>query len=188
MKKQIIFALVLSSVFLGSSQADEMSDLKAEGKVIIKKFFTQLKGTLMSANKAGGPTNAIDACNTEAPGIAITASRYGWKVARTSLKIRNKDNAPDDWELKVLKQFEARKAKGEDPKNIAYAEIVKENGKRSFRMMKAIPTAKLCTTCHGANIKPAVVKMLDKHYPQDKARGFSEGDIRGAFTLKKALF
>ena len=82
-----------------------MSDLKAEGKVIIKKFFTQLKDTLVSANKAGGPTNAIEACNTEAPGIANTASRYGWKVARTSLKIRTKDNAPDDWELKVLKQL-----------------------------------------------------------------------------------
>lgn len=142
----------------------------------------------MSAKEEGGPTNAIDACNTEAPGIASTASRYGWEVGRTSLKIRNKNNAPNDWELKVLKQFEARKAKGENPKDIAYAEIIKENGKRTFRMMKAIPTTKLCVTCHGANIKPAVAKALDKHYPQDKARGFKEGDIRGAFTLKKVLF
>ena len=101
MKKQVVFSLVLSSVFVGSIQANEMSGLKAEGKVIIHKFFKNLKGTLMSAKKAGGPTNAIDACNTEAPGIASTESRYGWEVARTSLKIRNKNNAPDDWELAV---------------------------------------------------------------------------------------
>lgn len=49
--------------------------------------------------------------------------------------------------------------------------------------MKAIPTGKLCLNCHGQAIKPDVVKLLDKYYPGDGARGFGEGDLRGAFTI-----
>lgn len=188
MKKQVVLVCALSSVFVGSLHAEDMSALKAEGKGVIKGFFKELKGTLMAAKKSGGPVAAVKACNTKAPTIASNASKNGWEVARTSLKIRNEKNAPDKWELKVLKQFEARKAKGEHPKNIAYAEVVKENGKKIFRMMKAIPTGELCITCHGAKVKPEIVNTLNKYYPNDKAKGFKVGDIRGAFTLKKALF
>lgn len=187
MKKQAIFLLALSGALSGSLHAEDMSTLKAEGKGVIKGFFKELKGELMKAKKAGGPIAAVKACNTKAPGIAKNASKNGWDVARTSLKLRNEDNAPDQWELKVLKQFEARKAKGESPEKIAYAEIVSDNGKRTFRMMKAIPTAELCITCHGTKVKPEIINALNKHYPNDKAKGFKVGDIRGAFTLKKAL-
>ena len=187
MKKQAVLVLALSGALSGSLYAGDVPALKAEGKGVIKGFFKELKGELMKAKKAGGPVTAVKACNDKAPGIAKNASKNGWEVARTSLKLRNADNAPDDWEMKVLKQFEVRKAKGEDPKKIAYAEIVNVNGKRTFRMMKAIPTGELCVTCHGAKVKPEIINTLNKFYPNDKATGFKVGDLRGAFTLKKAL-
>lgn len=187
MKKQVFFFVLLSGSLIGSLQAGDMAALKAEGKGVIKGFFKELKGTLVNAKKSGGPVAAIKACNTKAPGISENASKNGWEVARTSLKLRNDKNKPDQWELKVLKQFEARKAKGESPKEIAFAEIVDVNGKRTFRMMKAIPTGELCITCHGNKVKPEVVNTLNKYYPNDKAKGFKIGDIRGAFTLKKVL-
>ena len=65
-------------------------------------------------------------------------------VARTSLKYRNPDNATDAWERKVLEQFEARKANGEDPKQITHTEVVEDGGKKTFRFMKAIPTGPVC--------------------------------------------
>jgi len=109
-------------------------------------------------------------------------------VGRTALKLRNPDNAPDAWELRVLNQFEDRKAKGEDPKKIAFGEVVDDGGVQCFRFMKAIPTAKKpCTVCHGGNIKPEIAALLDELYPNDEARGFKEGDIRGAFSLRKVL-
>lgn len=192
MNKKIIPALILGSaltgVTLNVAAEDDMNALKAEGKTIIKGFFEQLKGTLGKAMKEGGPVNAIEACNLEAPKIAAASSETsGWNVARTSLKLRNPGNAPDEWELKVLNQFEERKAKGENPMDIAYAEVVENDGKRQFRMMKAIPTAKLCLNCHGSELNADVVAKLDSYYPTDAARGFSEGDIRGAFTLTKDL-
>jgi hypothetical protein len=59
--------------------------------------------------------------------------------------------------------------------------------KTVFRYMKAIPTAELCVACHGAEIPPDVAAKLEELYPQDKARGFQPGDIRGAFTITRAL-
>ena len=70
----------------------------------------------MSALAVGGPTDAIEVCKIAAPEIAATASdAQGWRIGRTSLKLRNPANAPDAWELAVLRDFEARKAAGEDP-------------------------------------------------------------------------
>jgi hypothetical protein len=53
--------------------------------------------------------------------------------------------------------------------------------------MSAIPTKKICLECHGANLAPEVAARLDALYPEDRARGFKIGDIRGAFTLSKSL-
>lgn len=162
--------------------------LKSEAKSIIQSFAGNLKGELQAAMKAGGPPNAIQVCNTRAPVITGASSdESGWSVGRTSLKLRNADNKPDAWELGVLKAFEERKAAGEDPMKIAYAEVVEENGGKTFRFMKAIPTGDVCLACHGASIKPEIAAKLDSLYPQDMARGFSVGDLRGAFTLSKGL-
>ena len=191
MNKHLLSAMVITASLAGgmqSAHAEDMDALKAEGKEIIKGFFQQLKGTLMSAAKKGGPMHTIEVCNKDAPKIAADAAeKSGWEVGRTSLRIRNPDNAPDEWETKVLNMFEERKAKGEDPKKMAFAEIVENNGKKQFRMMKAIPLATLCTNCHGTEIKPKIAGTIDKFYPEDKARGFNKGDIRGAFTLTKNL-
>ena len=55
------------------------------------------------------------------------------------------------------------------------------------RDRKAIPTAAMCLTCHGSDLASDVEGKLDELYPKDAARGFSVGDLRGAFTLNKAL-
>ncbi|MEJ1297544.1 MAG: DUF3365 domain-containing protein [Candidatus Sedimenticola sp. (ex Thyasira tokunagai)] len=65
--------------------------------------------------------------------------------------------------------------------------MVEVAGKKTFRYMKAIPTAELCLGCHGSEIKPQVTQKLDALYPYDKARGLKAGDIRGVFTLSKTL-
>ena len=53
--------------------------------------------------------------------------------------------------------------------------------------MKAIPTGELCLVCHGTQIAPQVLEKLDALYPRDEARGFSAGDIRGAFTITQPM-
>ena len=189
MKKLITAAILCCLPF--AAYAD-MSQNKAEAKKITKAFFEELKGELVKGMKNGGPVNAIGVCHTLAPGIAAKHSNNtGWDVARTSLKLRNPDNAPDAWETAVLKKFEERRAGGEGPDTLAFAEVVEENGDKYFRFMKGIvmpPVEKMpCLKCHGETIDPKVADALDKLYPMDKARGYKAGQVRGAFTLKKKL-
>ena len=189
MKKLFITAILCSLAF---SVSADMEQHKAEAKKITKAFFNELKGELVKGMKAGGPVAAIGVCNSLAPAIAMKHSQEtGWSVARTSLKLRNPANAPDSWETGVLKQFEERRAKGESPDTLAYAEIVEEDGDKYYRFMKGIvmpPMEKMpCLKCHGENIDAKTTAKLDELYPEDKARGYQAGQVRGAFTLKKKL-
>jgi hypothetical protein len=182
-------ALLLACLAAAPALADD--NLKAhvaEGKGVIKAFFGDLKGELVKGMKGHGPVKTISTCQTVAPQLSEAHSQMsGWEVGRTSLKVRNPDNAPDAWETAVLNEFETRKAAGEDPKKISKAEFVEEGGRKYFRMMKAIPTAEVCTKCHGSELAEPVTAKLNELYPEDKATGFKVGDLRGAFTLKKAL-
>lgn len=143
-----------------------------------------LKQALRSAMHDGGPLAAIEVCRIQAPAIAQQASGNGLEVGRTALKVRNPDNAADAWETRVLADFERRLAAGEDPAQIETFAIRDDGQRRYGHWMKAIPTQALCTTCHGADINPEVAAAIDAAYPADRARGFSVGDLRGAFSVE----
>ena len=89
----------------------------------------------------------------------------------------------------MLESFEARKASGEDPQKIEYAEVVlQDDAQQVFRYMKAIPTAEIpCLMCHGDAIAKSLAAKLDQFYPEDQARGYKSGDIRGAFTITQPI-
>lgn len=183
-------ALLLLIVSPTLVHADGHGDpMVKESRAAIKAFAGELKGNLQAAMKSGGPLKAIEVCKTVSPTItAEQSARQGLEIRRTSLKLRNPDNAPDDWERKILASFEARKALGEDVKKIDHHEQMEMDGKQVFRYMKAIPTAeKPCTICHGSELAPELKAALDKAYPKDQARGFKAGDIRGAFSIIKPL-
>jgi hypothetical protein len=190
--KRITTLILLCTLPFGIATADQADAKKRakESKAVVKQFFGQLKGELGKAMKTGGPIKAIEVCNTVAPAIAKEQSeKHGWKVGRTSLKTRNPGNAPDEWERKVLEKFESRVAKGK--KAGAYYEVVEENGKKAFRFMKAIvmpPMDKApCLKCHGEKIDPKIAAKLDALYPQDMARGYKPGMVRGAFTITQPM-
>jgi hypothetical protein len=188
MNKQLTLAVVCGLAVACGAQGDDAQTYATEARGIVKQFFGALKGELENSMKLGGPVAAISLCNVRAPQISSQVSYdVGWDVARTSLKLRNPKNTPDAWEKAVLEQFEARKAAGENLKNMERAEVVESDGQKAFRYMKAIPTAELCLTCHGSAIPGEVATRLDQLYPNDAARDFKEGDIRGAFTLTKKL-
>ncbi len=182
-------AVLMLSALQPSSATEELQPLVDESHRVLKVFKTELQNKLKSAIKEGGPINAIQACNEKAAPIGMKLSeKKGIKVARTSLKVRNPDNAPDEWETQILNQFESRKAAGEKPTGLEHAVIIEKDGQRVFRYMKAIPTASIpCLACHGENLKPEIAAKLDELYPNDKARGFKKGDLRGAFSLTKIL-
>lgn len=185
-----ILAAALGALIAAPALAGELEDRSAKAREIVKEFAGKLQGELKTGMEAGGPTQAITVCRDKAPDIAaLLSSRYGGRVARTSLRTRNPGSEPDAWEAKVLKEFEARKARGEDPAQIEHAEIVTAGGQKQFRYMKAIAIGpnQPCLKCHGATIDPAVSAKLKELYPADKATGYKEGELRGAFTISQSM-
>ena len=187
MAKNIFIGITLMLAVISCTRQDT-GQLTAASREASLEFMQNLKATLQQAMQDGGPLNAVAVCNMKAPAIAQEISqRKGWEIARTSLKVRNQGNAPDDWERKVLEDFEARKSRGEDPATLEHHEIVRLNGKKNFRYMKAIPTAGVCLVCHGETIEGALGEKIKALYPMDQATGYNLGDIRGAFTITQPL-
>ena len=180
----VLFSLLITA----SAYAADEQQLIQESRLAIKSFAGQLKAELMAGMKNGGPLQAMTVCHDVAEEIAIDNSKkQGWEISRTSLKPRNTKNSPDAWEAAVLTTFEQRKAAGEPINEIDHAEIISNNGQSQFRYMKAIPTQPLCLGCHGENIAADISTKIDQLYPNDKARGFKPGDIRGAFSITRTV-
>ncbi len=188
LKPYILLPLALSALVSANSlQAEQKSqdELKKQAVELVKKFGGTLKPELKKALQSGGPAHAIGVCSEKAPAIAKDLrDSSGWYIKRVSLKARNSSTAtPDAWEAQVLKQFDERQANGESARNMAYSEVV--DGK--FRFMKAQGVAEVCLNCHGADVKPEVEAVLKQKYPDDMARGYTLGQIRGAFSLAKDM-
>jgi len=159
-----------------------------DAKKITKAFGGALKSKLKAAMKEGGAINALHICNNEATPIAEKAAKESNAlVSRVSLKNRNTNNIPNDWQRTVLEDFDARAAKGESVKKMAFAKIVDNDGKKQLRFMKALPTGGLCLACHGANIDADVQAKLTELYPADKAVGYEKGQVRGAVVIVKDI-
>ncbi len=105
----------------------------------------------------------------------------GYKLKQTSLKLRNLNNKPDEWEKKVLNKFELLKY----PKGVGFGEILETDGKEIYRYMKPIYVEKACLKCHATRDKtrPEIRKFLERKYPYDQAFGYKEGDVRGGISI-----
>jgi hypothetical protein len=134
----------------------------------------------------GGPVGAVSVCQKEAPHIAERvlreAGKSKWSMGRTSERIRNPHNAPNDWQLRGLKQLalDAKRSGG------APVEWRERGPTGSLRYMRGIVLGPLCVGCHGTpdQIAPEVREQLSQAYPADQATGFAVGDLRGAFFVQ----
>lgn len=198
MKQKLFFTLLAAAILIavivalaerdkGQNLPEERVDLAPyiqESRAMIKALAGNLKGELVSAVEEGGAENAVTVCNEKAPSVtAEVPHSVDVGIGRTSLKLRNPDNAPNAWEQDILKKFEQGKADGIDPKTLEHGEIV--DGE--FRYMKAIPTAGVCMTCHGSDVDEDLYNQIKMLYPDDAAIGYEEGSIRGAFTVTLPL-
>ncbi|MFT2089486.1 DUF3365 domain-containing protein [Paraglaciecola sp. 2405UD69-4] len=157
--------------------------LENEAKEKIKVFSTTLKQALVGAIQTGGFENGVNVCKEQAPQIAKNLSTGGWQVSRTSLKVRNTDNQPSDWERESLNQFDALFKQGVPAGKLETSQQTQD----TFSYMKAIPTGQICLVCHGVSVDKTLQQTITTQYPEDVATGFRLGDIRGAFSLTKSI-
>ncbi len=186
--KQILLGLclVMFTLDCSSDQQPDMDTEVAAAKAAIKELATALQSELKVAMQIGGPVAAIGVCNTQAmPITQKVAAEQGLHLSRVSLNNRNPANLPNEWQTAVLKDFEQQQAEGKDIGSLAWSETVNVDGEQEFRFMKAIPTSAVCLSCHGTELSPEVSLVLAGLYPTDRATGYHEGDIRGAFVATR---
>ena len=184
--RYIILAIALLQ-FSPLSIAENTTQLEEEAKKLAAQLGMQLKAQLKNAIEAGGPSSAITTCNVIAPQIADELSTSGWKVGRTSLKLRNPGNNPDAWERSTLLEFKQQLTEGIPAANLQRSTIESSHGVTHYRFMKAIPINSVCLACHGDAISTDVQSILAEKYPLDAATGYQLGELRGAFTISKIL-
>lgn len=184
------FASAMIALAAAPAFASDEAALLDEARGVASSIPPKLLAVLKAEIEKGGPEGAMVVCREKAPEMAKVASeKTSWKIRRVSLKNRNPKAVPDAWEQAALEDFDRRAAAGESPAKLEKAELVTEGDSKSYRYMKALPTQPLCLECHGssADISPAVKAKLAELYPDDKAVGYSVGQIRGAMTIRKPL-
>jgi len=177
--------ILLAVCFFGSGAVagESSDDDRAAARAAVGHFGATLKAALGAAMAKGDLVAALDVCTDEAPHIAADVTEQsGITVGRTSEKLRNPANRPSDWQLAVLREWQADKASGIDISGREYFTALPDGG---FRYMSPIFVKPPCLTCHGESLSAELQTALDARYPTDQAIGYRVGDLRGAFIAQK---
>lgn len=181
-----VLAAALASVSLSACAGDAGTPMDSHAEEVVMRIgaeatdelVTALLSRLTEAMRQGGPAAAIDVCSLEALELTRSvAEARTVAIKRTSSRARNPANAPDEAEAEALRRIQvALTRSGEDPG--PWAERLPDGEHRYYRpLWIAAP----CLACHGSreDMDPAVREALDARYPDDRARGYREGDFRG---------
>jgi len=156
----------------------------------VSDFMVQLKSILIKQMKSEGTLSAIAVCADTAQ---VLTNNFGLKkgvyIKRVSFKNRNKHSAPDEFEARILIEFEQIHKEGKLTSGTEHFEIIIENDYQYLRYMKPIKIGTACLKCHGneEKISTEVKGLITKRYPDDKALGYKNGDLRGAVSIKKLI-
>jgi len=184
MKKRTVAFTAM--VLLGDTlfAAENLAPVKQEGIKYIKMLGGALKKEVKAKMKED-PTGALAMgfCSEKAKEITEDVNTklpdYA-SVRRTALRVRNEANKPDETDIKIMKAYEKAIAdKTFQPKDIKVVEV-----NNTYRIYKPLPAKKMCLKCHGQNISDNIKTVLKKVYPNDKATGFKEGDLRGVIVAE----
>ena len=185
--KHLIAIAAIAVPFIAPPAFASDDAILAEARKVATTLPPKLIVALQDEIKKSGAEAAIPVCKDMAPKMAGEISQQtGWKIKRVSLKARNDARAiPDAWERAAMEDFDKRAAAGEAPMKLEKGEKVGDE----YRYVKALPVQSLCLNCHGPTEKlsPGIKAALGQHYPNDRATGYSEGQIRGVISVRKKL-
>lgn len=160
--------------------SDDMS-YEDMGLSIANGTKAQLGKNLMAALKQHGAPGAVTFCNTRAIPLTDSMSKvFHAEVKRVSDNPRNPANAANISERAYIDELKRAKANDE----LLEPRITEINGKMVGYY--AIVTNKMCLQCHGdkdKDILPETLANIQKAYPNDKATGYGENQVRGIWVV-----
>ena len=187
MRRVILLSALLSIAACGGEKESaaltpEEAIKKAESAT--NALMAALMAKLKPALEEGGPAHAVAVCSEVAGEIEAQVRReQGVSLRRTALRVRNKENAPDAYEEKWMRDAEAKP----EVRLESWSEVV--DGGRELRYIRPIYLKALCSKCHGQRerIQPQILEVIEKRYPDDQATGFLPGQLRGIVSVRVPL-
>lgn len=183
--------ILIFIVSCGERPKQEISDnIKVSIRGDSKLFLENLKSILVEKIQEEGIVNAVSICSDTALKMTENFGKSkNIEIKRVSFKNRNPANVPDEFETRVLKHFEDLHSKNEIKPETEYFELVETNGIPKIRFMKPILIQAECLNCHGSDEQmiPDVKNIITQKYPQDKAKNYKLGDLRGAISIVKSM-
>lgn len=150
----------------------------AQASAAFGQFGEELKFELTQAMSEGGPANAVKVCQQRAPQLAAEHSqKLGFPLGRSSHRLRNDSNAPDQAIASYLEQYS---------ESGSQAPVEAYQHEKQWTVVAPIVTQPLCLACHGdpQTFNAELKTVLAQSYPNDNATGFQTGDLRGVFWAR----
>lgn len=163
-------------------RTQDQAILTEASQQLIDRYQNDLRANLMKAIAESGVVGAISVCRDVAPAIADSNSVYGWSIRRVSEKYRNPDDRPTVEEKAILAGFAPQASvPPEYVENWNTTDSVTE-----YRFYEPIYVQPLCLKCHGdlQTLAPGVLSAVKKYYPDDRATGYKDGQLRGMFVIE----
>ncbi len=141
---------------------------------IVREYIAEKQDVINTDPETGNVT--FKHLNPAKVGAAISkrvSMSTNYIMKQTSLDYRNPENAPDEYEIKMLKQFQIKKSE-----EAISGEDFDEEGKKIIRYMIPLYIKEDCLQCHGL---PDYEGELD--ITGYKKEGYELGDLRGAISV-----
>lgn len=190
MKTRIYLTLAVSGIFLIQCSKEtgnkgvlpkeiipQKQLTKADFKKIAEETKKNLVTNLTQKISENGAENALEFCNVNAiPLTKQLEDQHNVMIKRVSDKNRNPDNAANETERKYIDFFKEQLALKQK------LEAKFDNGV----FYAPITTNSMCLQCHGSekDIKPETLAKIKSLYPNDKATGYKENEMRGLMVIK----
>lgn len=117
-------------------------------------------------------------CGAVGRRVKEITEKTGLKIRQAAARYRNPENAADEAEMELIRRFETDRSLSE------VWEDFETEGKPHKRYTRPIYVESACLACHGP--KEARPEFIRKKYPDDRAYGFKEGDLRGIISVTVA--
>lgn len=160
---------------------------KKEALAAAGAYMKDLKSILVAEIQKNGPESAVGVCSDTAQKFTRRYSaNKGMDIRRVSFMNRNEVNIPDQSETMWLKEFENMMRDGSFNKDTSLYRVERSGNDRMLHLVKPILLAEECVVCHGSEeqIPEGIKKIIAEKYPNDKAKNFKPGDLRGAVTVR----
>jgi len=157
-------------------------DYLEQGKQFALETKAVLGKNLVQAIQTQGAAGAVAFCSERAyPLTDSMAVALGASLKRVSDRNRNPQNAANAAELAYIQECRSLQEQG-----MPLKPRLTESGDRVTAYYPILAEA-MCLQCHGtpeSQVLPETLAAIRQKYPDDKATGFAEGDLRGIWVVE----